>query len=79
MLTKQKTITMSKTRSRNIKRMKMQRMGKNLKERQLRKKTIDHDFNEFLKRNGMDKSQMSAKELSIARSAMKAEQESRYT
>ena len=34
---------------------------------------------EFLKRNGMDKSQMSAKELSIARSAMKAEQESRYT
>lgn len=78
-MTKQKTITMSKTRSRNIRRMKMQRMAKSLKERQLHKKTIDHDFNEFLKRNGMDKSQMSVKELSIARSAMKAEQESRYT
>ena len=78
-MTRQKTITMNKTRSRNIRRMKMQRMAKNLKERQLRKKTIDHEFNEFLKRNGMDKSQMSVNVLSIARSAMKAEQESRYT
>ena len=66
---------MSKTKSKNIKRMKKVIALKKEKQREERRKTIAQRFDEFLLRNKLDKSKMTQKELSIARSIMKAQEE----
>ena len=66
---------MSKTKSKNIKRMKKVIALKKGKQREERRKTIAQRFDEFLLRNKLDKSKMTQKELSIARSIMKAQEE----
>ena len=70
---------MSKSRSRNVKRMKKLLALKKLKQQELRRKSIEERFNEFLLKNGMDRSKMTQKELSVARSFMKAQEECPYT
>ena len=70
---------MSKSRTRNVKRMKKLLALKKLKQREIRRNIIDEKFNEFLLKNGLDRSKMTQKELSIARSIMKAQIECPYT
>ena len=70
---------MSKSRSRNVKRMKKLLVLRKLKQQELRRKSIEERFNEFLLKNGMDRSKMTLKELSVARSFMKAQEECPYT
>lgn len=52
---------------------------KKLKQRELRRQSIEEKFDEFLLKNKLDKSKMTQKELSIARSFMKAQEECPYT
>ena len=70
---------MSKSRSRNVKRMKKLIAFKKLKQRELRRQSIEEKFDEFLLKNKLDRSKMTQKELSIARSFMKAQEECPYT
>jgi hypothetical protein len=52
---------------------------KKLKQRELRRQSIEEKFDEFLLKNKLDRSKMTQKELSIARSFMKAQEECPYT
>ena len=70
---------MSKTKSRNIKRMKKLISLKKKKLKEERQKTVEQRFDEFLLRNGLNKSTMTQKELSVARSFLKAQEECPYT
>ena len=70
---------MSKSRTRNVKRMKKLLALKKLKQREIRRNIIDEKFNEFLLKNGLDRSKMTQNELSFARSIMKAQIECPYT
>jgi hypothetical protein len=69
---------MSKTKSRNVKRMKKCIALKKQRQREEVRKTIEKQFDEFLLRNKLDKSTMTQKELSMARSFMKAQEECPY-
>ena len=52
---------------------------KKKRQKEERQKPIEQRFNEFLLRNGLNKSTMTQKELSVARSFMKAQEECPYT
>lgn len=69
---------MTKTKSRNIKRQKKLKALKKQKEREVKGKFIEQRFDEFLLKNKLDKTKMTQKELSIARSFMKAQEECPY-
>ena len=70
---------MSKSRSKNVKRMKKLLALKKLKEREIRRNIINEKFDDFLLRNGLDRSNMTHYELSLAKSIMKAQIECPYT
>jgi hypothetical protein len=70
---------MSKSRSKNVKRMKKLLALKKLKEREIRRNIINEKFDDFLLRNGLDRSKMTHDELSLAKSIMKAQIECPYT
>lgn len=70
---------MSKSRTRNVKRMKKLLALKKLKQKEMRRNVIDEKFNDFLLKNGLDRSKMSQQQLSLARSIMKAQIECPYT
>jgi hypothetical protein len=70
---------MSKSRAKNVKRMKKLLAAKKRKQQELSKKIIDERFDEFLAKTGLNRATMSKQQLSLARSIMKSQEECPYT
>jgi hypothetical protein len=70
---------MSKSRAKNVKRMKKLLAAKKKRERELSRKIVDEQFDEFLVKNGLNRATMSNQQLSLARSIMKSLEECPYT
>ena len=70
---------MSKSRAKNVKRMKKLLAAKKKRELELSRKIVDERFDEFLAKNGLNRATMSNQQLSLARSIMKSLEECPYT
>jgi len=70
---------MSKSRAKNVKRMKKLLAAKKKRERELSRKIVDERFDEFLVKNGLNRATMSNQQLSLVRSIMKSLEECPYT